>query len=56
MTEGTINLAQLPPTKKLGSAGTPTHYPRLIEIEIPIGSMGLVYIPIHLSDFYGKCR
>ena len=22
----------------------------------PIGSMGLVYLPIHLGDFYGTCR
>ena len=24
--------------------------------DIPIGSMGLVYLPIHLVNYYGKCR
>ena len=24
--------------------------------EVPIGSMGLVYLPTFMVDFYGKCR
>ena len=31
-------------------------FPNVFHIPEPIGSTGLVNLPIHLVDFYGKCR
>ena len=38
------------------NGGFPSSYVSLPEGNIPIGSMGLVYVPTWMVDFYGKCR